>query len=245
MSSYSARTPLVIGAMLLSASACGTVRRSDPRSAEERVLEHQIRALEALARSGEREEGDDDVVVGVEGRLIQETLNAATPWSGEVAGRFVVEVQRAHVSLDGGVALVRLSGTARSRTDSEGEARLSLYAGIDSAVVDPRSRMLSANVSLIAFEATAEKGGEAGSASDSLVEALGGLGLDAYARLLSAVAVPVSIEQHVELPELGPRPVGVPAMDFPASLAATGVWAFRERLWITLDGQVRPEAARP
>jgi hypothetical protein len=234
------------GLVALAASLAGCGGNGDAPNPEEALLRRQVSGLQALVAAAEK--GPlvpfEHVLVVVDERLVQDLLLSTTPYERIVGGRFRVRVDSAAVQFSHGFALVRLEGRA-SFVDQDVSADVRVYSGLDVVELDPSSGTLRARANVFAVEVPRVQllGSERG--SWRLAEELGKEQLDSYGALLSAVEVPVRIEQEIEIPGVRTRRVSIAAAELPISATVSDVKAFEGKLWITVQGRVGGVAEPP
>jgi hypothetical protein len=234
-----ARAGWLLPLLLANSLACRRATSEARLSAEEQNLARRIRGLEALAKDADQHGGRlirfDDVLVVVRQKLIQEVLDSGLPLERDVAGRFHVRLQAAHVLLEDGFAPVQLSGEASLKGQGEVRAEISVYGGLDVVDLDPASGILTGRVRIYAVEARTTAVLGVSVPARRLVEQLSREKLEAFATLLSSIAIPVRLGSEVTLPAIGPQGgVRIEAQRIPLAAVIADVKSFRHRLWISV-----------
>ena len=236
------RLPSHAAACLIGLTCLSAVGCHDPEpqtiSAAEVVLNRQLASLRRLlaASADAPVVPTGGVLVTVDEELIQSLVTTALPIEGIVSDRYAIRLESARVTLDDGIALVRLEGRAAlSETLADDAfARVMLHADLGVVEIDPRSHILRARVRLIAFEAHELQLFGKKAPGHNLVAELAREQLESLAPLLSSIEIPVRIEHQLELPGIGPAPVRIPPRTLPIVAEVRSVIALRHRLFVTL-----------
>lgn len=237
----------LIALALASLPACRRGRDEARLSAEEQNLARRIQGLEALIKDADEHGGRvirfDDLLIVVRQKLIQEVLDSGLPLEREVGGRFRVRLTAARVLLEDGFAPVELRGEASLKNESRVRAEVTVFGGLDVVDLDPASGILTGRVRIYAVEARTTAVLGVSVPAERLVEDLSREKLEAFASLLSKVAIPVRLGSEITLPAIGPEGgVRIAEQRIPLSAVIQGVKSFRHRLWISVSA--RPGAAR-
>lgn len=206
-------------------------------SAQEALLTRQN--LELVKLAAEAEEGTllafKGVLVVVDQMLVQDMLRAATPLEADVGKGFHVKIEAAEAAFGDGVALVRLSGTARVGGQSVGSPVM-VFGAIDVVGLEPESGVLQCKVSILGVEAQDAKA-LGRHAVARLTEALthGGLAL-----LLGSLEIPVSVQDRLSIPAVESKRLHIAAENLPLSVAVEKVKVFGGKLWVFVDAALKP-----
>ncbi len=220
---------------LLSA-AC---QRGPRVGADEALLMRQLEGAQTLlarARKGPLVDFDKILVV-VHEHLVQDLLQAATPFEGTVGDGLRIRVESATVRFADGFALVRLDGRA-SLEGRDDYADVSVYAGLEVHGLDPRSGVLRAGLRVFSVEAPKVNVLGVDRSARDIVAALGRSRLEDYGRILSSLEIPVRIETKVAIPATDNERIHIPEADVPIEASLLEVRVFSGRLWIALGAQV-------
>ncbi|MBA2563883.1 MAG: hypothetical protein H0V09_00475 [Gemmatimonadetes bacterium] len=209
-------------------------------SVQEAILQREqlgLRALIAAAHEGPLIPFQQVLVV-LDQRLIQDLLEAATPYERMVADRYRVRVTAASVRFEDGFALVRLDGRASfaNREESDVAADVEVFGGLDIVDLDRASGVLRGRVRIIGVQAKriTVMGRDTGPVR-KLVEDLGRSKVEEFNVLGSTLEIPVQLEQEVVIPEVGPEgDIHIPAATVPLRVAVQDVKAFRGKLWVSI-----------
>jgi hypothetical protein len=216
-------------------------------SARETLLSRQNQELVKLTLAAERGSLLDfkGVLIVVDQALVQDLIRAATPLEADVGSGFHVKIDSASASFGDGVALVRMTGTARLGGASVG-SQVTVLAAVDVVELQPTSSVLECRVNVLGVEAQDARALGRNDPVGRLTEALtrGGLSL-----LLESFEIPVSVENRLSIPAVESKHLRIEAEDLPLTIAVHQVKAFGGRLWVFVDaalasGQGKLEAVR-
>src|SRR6185295_7259732 len=172
-------------------------------TAEETLLTKQHQALIELTASAEKGTLLDfkDILVVVDQSLVQDLLRAVTPMDADVGNGFHVRIDSAETAFGDGVALLRLTGTARVNDSTMG-AEVAVYGAIDGVHIDSKTGVLRCNVSILGVEAQDTAALGRNDPIGRLTEALthGGLSM-----LLDVLEIPVRIEDRLSIPAVASK----------------------------------------
>jgi hypothetical protein len=208
-------------------AACDRVRGGPAGVLARRaVLERQVAELTRLLPAAEQGGllPKDKLVVAISERMANALLRLALPREQVVGGRYRVRLTTAEVRFRDEHGSVRFDGSVGPVDAYAGETTtgLALFGVVDAAEVDRETGVLRCNVSIQSFELTG---------SD-----VSGLGTDVLKALAFPIAVPVRLEQQVEVKSVaGDGPVQIEAASLPLHLAVTDLAAHGGRLWVTVD----------
>ncbi len=209
-------------------------------SAQETLLTRQNQALLELTAAAEAGTLLDfkDILVVVDQSLIQDLLRAVTPMDADVGKGFHVRIDAAETAFGDGVALVRMSGTARL-DDSAVGAPVTVFGAIDAVQIDPASGVLRCNVAILGVEARDAKALGRNDPVGRLTEALahGGLSM-----LLGGLEIPVRVENHLLIPAVASKRLQIVAEQLPLTVGAQQIKVFGGKLWVFVDVALKPHA---
>jgi hypothetical protein len=225
--------------LLCCAVGCG---RADP-AARERIVERDqlrrevagYRALEGDA-PGTVMDRKTDVLVTVTDTLLRSLLVAALPLTIELRNRAKITLTAAQVSFRANVARVDLTGHVQRTSYPHIAAAVKLRGALDRFTVD-KKHALRARINIDDVAIDTPTGVLA--AFDPLViavlQSVVERSLPELTEALPSVAVPVRLDQAMNLPGFGPdATLSVEATSAPLTVTASRVIAFQNRLWIAL-----------
>jgi hypothetical protein len=210
------------------------------RSTQQALLERERLALSTLVvetEQGRLLPGSDQVLVVVNQSLIQQLLTALTPAEYVVLEKYRVRVEKASVSFEDGLALVRLDGRASLAGVMEPEvfAELTVFGDLQLAEQQLSAGVLRARINLIAVEARRVEVVVRTRDAEALVAELSRARLEEFAALASSLEIPVAQQHEITIPAAGHRgPVRIQADSILVRLAILDVAAFHQRLWISM-----------
>jgi hypothetical protein len=212
-------------------------------SVREAVLSRQNQELVKLASAAENGTLLDfkGVLIVVDQVLVQDLLRAVTPLEADVGSGFHVKIDSADAAFGDGVALVRMTGTARVGGASVG-SQVTVLGAIDVVELDPVSGVLQCRVSILGVEAQDASALGHNDPVGRLTEALthGGLSL-----LLGSLEIPVSVENRLSIPAVESKRLHIAAENLPLMIAVQQVKAFGGRLWVFVDAALAPSPTKP
>ena len=226
-------------ALLLLTVACG---RQDPVARERIVERDQLRREVAGFRSlqkmapGKVIDREHEVVVSVTDTLLRSLLDASFPLTVDLRNSATITLTSAQVAFRANVARVDLAGIVRRRTYPRISAAVKLRGAMDNFVVD-KARGLTSRISIDDVELDTPTGTLA--AFDPLViavlQSVVERSLPELTSGLPTVAIPVRLDQTMNLPGFGPEgTLSIEPSSAPMSVEASRVIAFQNRLWIIL-----------
>jgi hypothetical protein len=212
-------------------------------SAQEALLLRQNQELVKLASAAENGTLLDfkGVLIVVDQVLVQDLLRAVTPLDADVGSGFHVKIDSADAAFGDGVALIRMTGTARVGGTSVG-SKVTVLGAIDVVELNPISGVLQCGVSILGVEALDATALGHNDPVGRLTEALthGGLSL-----LLGSFEIPVSVENRLSIPGVESKRLRIAAEDLPLTIAVQQVKAFGGRLWVFVDAALATGPAKP
>lgn len=216
-------------------------RPAERVSPREALLSRQNQELIRLSWAAEHGRLLDfkGVLIVVDQTLVQDLLAAAMPLEADVGKGFHVRIDSADAAFGDGVALVRLTGTARAGGTAVG-SRVTVLGAMDVVKLDAASGLLRCGVSILGVEAQEAAALGRKDAVDRLTEALahGGLTL-----LIGSLEIPVSIENRLALPAVESKRLRIAGEDLPLTIAVQQVKVFGGRLWVFVNASLAPDAA--
>ena len=228
-----ALTGLAVLAVALYRPVLARHSRPTRPSARETLLSRQNEELAKLTLAAEKGTLVDfkGVLIVVDQSLVQDLIRAVTPLEADVGSGFHVKIDSASASFGDGVALVRMTGTARLGGASVG-SQVTVLAAVDVVELDPSSSVLECRVNVLGVEAQDARALGRNDPVGRLTEALtrGGLSL-----LLESFEIPVSVENRLSIPAVESKHLRIAAEDLPLTIAVQQVKAFGGRLWVFVD----------
>ena len=226
-------------ALLLLAVACG---RQDPvardRIVERDQLRREVTGFRLLQKMspGKVVDREHEVVVSVSDTLLRSLLDASFPLIVDLRNSATVTLTSAQVVFRANVARVDITGIVRRTTYPHIAAAVKLRGAMDNFVVD-KARGLNARISIDDVELDTPTGTLA--AFDPLViavlQSVVERSLPELTSGLPTVAIPVRLDQTMNLPGFGPEgTLSIEPSSAPMSVEASRVIAFQNRLWIVL-----------
>jgi len=211
-------------------------------SAREALLSRQNDELVKLATAADSGTLLDfnGILIVVDQALVQDLLQAVTPFEADVGSGFHVKVDSADTAFGDGVALVSMTGTASVGGASVG-SQVTVLAAIDVVELHPVSGVLECRVSILGVDAQDAGALGRGDPVGQLTEALarGGLAL-----LLGPLEIPVSVEDSLKVPAVESKRLQIAAENLPLRIAVQQVKAFGGRLWVFVDAALAPGPAK-
>ena len=224
--------------MLLTASCV----RPDPveleRIVERDQLRREVAGFKALAEfaPGKVMDRSREVVVSISDSLLRSLVQAAFPLSIDIRNHAVVTLTGATVVFRANVARVDLTGTVRRSSYPRIAARVTLRGALDKFVVDS-THALRTRISIDDVSLETPSGAPA-PLDPVVIYLLQGIVERSLPELTSAlpfVAVPVRLDQRMDLPGFGPdAALSIDPSSAPMRVEALRVIAFQNRLWIGL-----------
>jgi hypothetical protein len=200
----------------------------------------EMTALVARAEKGSLVPDGEHALVGVDERLVQSLVSTLVPAEYVIAERYRIEVQRASVAFDDGIALVLLEGRA-SLVGAEQDvfADVSVYGDLDVERAQQRADVLRTRIRLLAVDAREVAVMMKAPRAKQLVEELGKAQLEEFAALASTLEIPVRQGYALQVPAAGPGgAVRIDAAQIPVQLSVLDVTAFHGRLWVSMAAAV-------
>jgi hypothetical protein len=200
----------------------------------------EMTALVARAEKGSLVPDGEHALVGVDERLVQSLVSTLVPAEYVIAERYRIEVQRASVAFDDGIALVLLEGRA-SLVGAEQDvfADVSVYGDLDVERTQQRADVLRTRIRLLAVDAREVAVMMKAPRAKQLVEDLGKAQLEEFAALASTLEIPVRQGYALQIPAAGPAgAVRIDAAQIPVQLSVLDVTAFHGRLWVLMAAAV-------
>ncbi len=233
-----------VGTRRIAAAVVVGLAGGPPRlSAQEALLSRQNQELVKLAAAAESGTLLDfkGVLIVVDQVLVQDLLRAAMPLEADVGRGFHVRIDSTDAAFGDGVALIRMTGTARVGATSVG-SQVAVFGAIDVVELDPTSGVLRCRLSILGVEAQNATALGRNDAVDRLTEALthGGLSL-----LLGSFEIPVSVENRLSIPAVESKRLRIAAQDLPLTITVQQVKAFGGRLWVFVGAALAPSPATP
>ena len=194
-----------------------------------------FRSLEALA-PGKLLNRTNQVLVSVTDTLLRSLIDAAFPVTVALPNKFSVTLTAATVTLRSNVARVDITGEVRRSSYPRVAAAVTLRGALDDFVVDS-TRALRTRISIDDVRLGTPSGTPA--ALDPLVidvlQRIVEGSLPELTNSLPTVAVPITLDQAMQLPGFGPEGyLSVAPSRAAMSVEAARVFAFQNRLWIIL-----------
>ena len=229
-----------IGLLLLPlAIGCG---RADPVARERIVERDQLRREVAGFRSlqkmapGKVVDREHEVIVSVTDTLLRSLLDASFPLTVDLRNSATATLTSAQVVFRANVARVDITGIVRRTSYPHISAVVKLRGAMDNFVVG-KGNGLSARISIDDVELDTPSGTLA--ALDPIViavlQSVVERSLPELTSGLPTVAIPVRLDQTMNLPGFGPEGMlSIAASSAPLSVEASRVIAFQNRLWIIL-----------
>ena len=210
------------------------------------VLEHRNDALRKLIDAGQ--EGPlipfDQILVAVDQALVQDLISSAVPFERTVAQKYRIRVDRAGVEFEDGLALVWLGGRASLADwpEEEAFADITVFGALNVVEIDPASGLLRAHVEVLSLQAHRVDLLGLPAPIKDLVASLGKEKVEEFNVLASPVEIPVKVQSHVSLPEVGPEGgVHIEGVSIPIHAAVKGMKALRGKLFVSVGAGVHSE----
>jgi hypothetical protein len=209
-------------------------------TAQAAVLERELLALSTLVvetEQGRLLPASDQVLVVVNQGLIQQLLTTLTPAEYVVLDKYRVRVDKATVSFEDGLALVRLDGRVSLAGVMEPEvfAELTAFGDLQLAEQQLAAGVLRARIHLIGVEARRVEVVVRTRDAEALVRELSRAKLEEFAALASSVEIPVAQQHEITIPAAaGHGPLRIQSDSIPVRLSVLDVAAFHQRLWISM-----------
>lgn len=217
-------------------------QRPDP-IARERVVERdqlrrEVAGFESLERlaPGKIMDREHEVLVSVSDTLLRSLLDAAFPIPVSIRNKLTVTFTRAKVTFRANVARVDISGTVRRSRFPQVSAVLNMRGALDAFVIDS-SHALRARISIddVTLDTPAGAPAALNPFVINLLQSIVERSLPELTESLPSVAIPVRLDQAMNLPGFGPEgALSIEPSSAPMSVQASRIIAFQNRLWIIL-----------
>jgi hypothetical protein len=222
---------VLLGLGLAAASCAPTPEGKGHLHARQAVLKREVEGLRDLV---DRLEGKNtfapaDIMVVIEDALVRDVIAAQLPFDADVDA-YHLRLTRVDVRFQESQT-VTLAGTLFSRERPDLSADVSAIGALGRVTVDPGTSTLSATLSIdhLSIERLA-----------GLEDILGRSALDDLAHAarlrvadqLPAMAIPVSVQQTVDVPRVSAGPIRIDAASLPLRATVSGVLASSGRLWV-------------
>jgi hypothetical protein len=208
-------------------------------SLDELVLRRQERGLgeliETLGKGPLLPREGGYALVLVRQRMLQSLLDGLVPSEYVVADRYTVRVTSARITLEDGLAFVKMEGRASLRgQEDDVYADLTVAGNLEVLRRAPAAEALPAHINVMAVEAhRVDVVVRNIRSAERLVEDLGRLKLEEWAALAASLQIPVRQQYAFEVPALDGA-VRIAAARIPVSLEVRDVLAFHSGLWVTV-----------
>ncbi len=228
---------LLLIAML--GSACN---QADPatraRVVERDQLRREVAGFQALRKfePGTLMDREHEVIVTVSDTLLRELIATSFPVTVELQNKLTVTLTGAQVAFRANVARVDIRGEVRRGRFPRVSAAVFLRGAIDRFVVD-ETQELRARISIDDVELNTPTGTPA--AFDAVVinvlQSIVERSLPELTSSLPFVALPVRLDQQMQLPGFGPEgALSIEPSQAPMTVEVARVIAFQNRLWVVL-----------
>ena len=231
----SIRSGVVVAAALAAAGGCGRgYEGGGELRARKVVLEREVEGLrESVGRlqRGEPVFPMEDIAVAIDESLLRDLIRAQLPFETD-ADKFHLVLREAEVRFQG-APTVRLRGAMKRSGLVDLEAAVEVIGALADIAVDGAKGTLTAKIAVDHIDIEKAAGIEnliAGSTMDEIARAL----RLAIADKLPAIAIPVKLEQAIELPVVDEGPVRVAGARLPIDVAVDRVFAGQGRLWVAI-----------
>lgn len=225
------------------AGACGPEAPPPRLLAEEALVKRQLEGLREMVAAAERNEllSPDHLAIGIEESLVRDLLDASLPVEGVLAGAARVRLERAEVTFRATQGLVTVSGRVSPVDSPDTFADLTLKGSLDQLEVDGPTGKLTGRLVLDDLEIhRAAAAGTESALLKAAIETLGREGLASLQDMLPPVAVPIRLDQQIEIEGFGDGPVSVGAARLPLTAAVTRVLPLSGRLWVMIRVKAEP-----
>jgi hypothetical protein len=229
---------VVVAAALAAAGGCGRgYEGGGELRARKVVLEREVEGLrESVGRlkRGEPVFPMEDIAVAIDESLLRDLIRAQLPFETD-ADKFHLVLREAEVRFQG-APTVRLRGAMKRSGLVDLEAAVEVIGALADIAVDGAKGTLTAKIAVDHIDIEKAAGIEnliAGSTMDEIARAL----RLAIADKLPAIAIPVKLEQAIELPVVDEGPVRVAGARLPIDVAVDRVFAGQGRLWVAIHFQ--------
>lgn len=235
-------SPISVARLLVCVLLTSGCQRPDP-IARERVVERdqlrrEVAGFESLERvaPGKIMDREHEVLVSVSDTLLRSLLDAAFPIPVSIQNKLTVTFTKATVTFRANVARVDISGTVRRSRFPKVSAVMSMRGALDAFVIDS-SHALRARISI--DDVTLDTPAGTPAALDpfviNLLQSIVERSLPELTASLPSVAIPVRLDQAMNLPGFGPEgALSIQPSSAPMSVQASRIIAFQNRLWIIL-----------
>jgi hypothetical protein len=227
-------------AVALTGSACH--RRESLESsrvrAQETVLVSEIADLKTLIAKKQTGPADslDRIGIGISAETSKALLDASLPQEQVIGGRVRIRIETAFPFFEGNNAAIVFRASARSLRTSA-EAHLEMGGRLKDFKIEKGK--LVADIQLVHFKVLDSSLGDLGS---DVLENLVRSNMDRLSGLLPGLAIPVGIEEAIEIPGLSEGVVTVKPGVLPLKVALAEVVPVNKRLWVLLDVKAGPWA---
>ena len=224
-----------MASVLAAAGGCGRAYEGGGElRARKVVLEREVEGLrESVGRlqRGEPVFPMADIAVAIDEGLLRDLIRAELPFETD-ADKFHLVLREAEVRFQG-APTVRLRGAMKRSGLVDLEAAVEVIGALADISIDGAKGTLTAKIAVDHIDIEKAAGIEnliAGSTMDEIARAL----RLAIANKLPAIAIPVKLEQAIELPVVDEGPVRVAGARLPIDVAVDRVFAGQGRLWVAI-----------
>ena len=229
-------------ALVLPLLACAEDEAARRRRRDAKVYTRQIESLRELTTALRENRLMDKrwLAVSVDETAVAAVIQASLPQEALISGRYRVRVESAEVAFRSGTGLVRLRAKVADQESHGRRAEVVYHGGLDEITVSEDGRLRTRVMIDYIDVPAAQSGGKDAKALAALAEQLAGQNLRTLEAMVPPVAIPVRLQQTLDVPGLDDGPVRVRPGRLPIQGSVARVVPLSGRLWVLLAVKVGP-----
>lgn len=179
----------------------------------------------------------DRFLVGVDEKVLGDIFRSQLPLERPLGKRFVVQLEKAEISLQDKYGLIVIEGNLHLRKSPERQTAVRIFGGLGAVMIDPLTGLLNIRIAIDHFELL-----QAGVLENILGSGgkkfLAEQGREILQDAIPNIEIPVALRQNINIPAIAEGGIKLDSLIIPLDLSVNRFIAAGGKLWVTLTATV-------
>jgi hypothetical protein len=176
-------------------------------------------------------------LIGLDESVLGGLLASQLPLKRPLGSRFVVNLEKAEVSLRDKYGAISIEGNLHRPASPDRKTAVRIYGGLGAVTIDPATGMLSIEVAIDHIELL-QAGILEGVIGRGGKKFLAERGRELLQDAIPAIQVPVVLAQRIRIPSIQEGGIELDSLAVPLNLSVERVLAAGGKLWVTVGAEV-------
>jgi hypothetical protein len=179
----------------------------------------------------------DRFLIGLDEKLVGDLFRSQLPLERPIGERFIVQLERATVSLRDKYGAITIEGSLHRRATPERKTAVRIFGGLGAVAIDSVTSLLSISIAIDHFELL-QAGFLEGIIGRGGKKFLAEKGRGLLQEAIPKLQIPVALGRSINIPALQEGGIKLDSLVVPLNLSVERVIAAGGKLWVTVDAEV-------